>query len=311
MIEKTINPGLPFALDAQNNIVTSENAISGEAYRCPWCGCPMHLIITKNRNRVFGRNPNTHHSDETCQVIEIAKVKVRKTFDGIDPHELILRICRAPSSRKTTGDKEPGPKEPGEEKPGEKDTDPDIEKAKKVGPVKTLSEIRTNLLYELPPSAKFSDHCVSEFLVNYKGAKLLFDNREHIDELEVIVYASLEYVYFNPSISNMRASVLFRSKIFDNINDVKGYFCFAMDAKIYGELKDKLTYELIKENGSYGGRRAYFKREVLLASTSWKKIPKPVCSQYCQGEACNRCFGMYLSFLGTKKQIHVFPEKNE
>ena len=298
MPEKDIKPGLPYAIDAEGKLVFAADLESGGQFRCPYCDCLMNLYKAKSGKHVFRKNPGSHHSKEECRVIEKDESVEPRTLDGVDPGGLIDGLCFEPTNR---GKVKPPPGG-GRKKPG-----PVI--AVGVPQVKTLRDFFVGKLYYLDPSKKFGEHALSEFLTNYKLAEELKNNPANYSKLKTIAYVWPDYYHYKNPLPDSLGERLFRFKIYDKNSNTKGYFSLAIPKDQFVKYEKKLTYDHFNENGTYGGRRANTTREVLVASNEWKKLPMTECKLCCNCKTCDNCFGMYYAHFVCKKQLYIFPKK--
>ena len=87
--------GLPYAVKdpESKNYILAEDAVSGEKYFCPDCGCKMHVTTSKLGKRYFARNSGEEHKKDKCAKYEDAGVW--RTFDDLEPESFIRNLCMA------------------------------------------------------------------------------------------------------------------------------------------------------------------------------------------------------------------------
>ena len=83
--------GLLFAIRGNDEYISAEDAVSGEKYFCPGCGCKMHVATSKCGKRYFARNAGEQHTNGKCISYERGR---KHTFDSLDPKRFICSLCR-------------------------------------------------------------------------------------------------------------------------------------------------------------------------------------------------------------------------
>ena len=92
-IKKEGRASLLYAYDENGNYVRASMNTPPGRYRCPKCGCAMHITKDEKHQKAdFRRNPGTEHLSNSCRTIE--KEGKERTFSGKSPEELIGGFCR-------------------------------------------------------------------------------------------------------------------------------------------------------------------------------------------------------------------------
>lgn len=286
--------GLYYAYNSEKVYVAASNAINGETYTCPFCGCRMHVTTTKYGKRIFARNPGEVHTNPICVIID--RGGVEHSFKDLEPEKFITSLCH--QVPRTKGPKGKGPAG------GENDITPKTDEPEneggKLAKFTSLKQISESGIEYLNPNDMQGNHKVSEFILTYKYAKDFFSN-PNFDLGARIVYA--RYLYIDSknrsiifSLYGKEFSVKFRL-IFPSVTDFKSY-------------RDKFgSYKADASTGKTIFEKHRKEQNVLIACDNWIYIPKSRCEKICSPKEtyCNLCCGMYQATFTSSKQIYLIP----
>jgi hypothetical protein len=286
--------GLSYAYDAQGNYISAADAVNGQEYKCPICGCAMHPTTTKKGRRIFARKPHTIHTNPECITIENSGVE--HSFEGLDPLKFISSLCHASSKKKeATQDKSDSNNTSSESTSiTVADTEPKLLK------FTSLPQIAKSGVDHLKADDMQGDHKVSEFIMTYKFAKDFFTD-PGFDLGARIVYAAFDghidkkntlvFVMFNPHFNfSVRFHLVFPKK------------------KDYKEYRDKFGHYEENEKGKTIFKRLYRRQTVLIASDDWVHLPTDSCNENCRhNDRCESCCGIYQAVFTNSKQLYLLP----
>jgi len=277
--------GLLFALDAQDNYVSAEDAVSGEKYFCPGCRCKMHVVTSKCGKRYFARNAGEQHTNGKCVSYERGR---KHTFETLDPERFICSLCRV-ASKKGIQDGA-GPHGVGDGDPSDQDGD-EI----KLSPFASLKQIANEMDF-------FDVSKVSDFLLSFRNAESVikgkgFNLGARIVRCRYAAYKGesnallfdLFCKRYGATVLSVRFSLLFTSK--------KEFLAYR---EKFGTLREM-------ENGSTRFVKHHEVQDVLLACDNWEFVSFPQCKGNCGKNECGKCVGMYQAIFTNSKQIYLFP----
>ena len=98
MLKEDGRAGLLYAVDNSGKFISAGNAVNGEKYNCPVCGCMMHVLTTKTGKRIFARNPGAQHTNGRC--ISYESKSNKHSFDNLEPERFIESLCRVVPKKK-------------------------------------------------------------------------------------------------------------------------------------------------------------------------------------------------------------------
>jgi hypothetical protein len=275
--------GLLYAIDANGKIIHAENAKAGVRYKCPVCGCDMHVSTTQTGKRIFVRYPGTEHTNSTCITYE-SKL-IRHTFDDIDPEKFILSLCRA-STKKGDQNITEHSNANGSTR-GSPDSDEDI----KTSPFTSLKQIDEEYFF-INGYADQGQHKISDIVLSYKSDPEVFLGENH--DLGARIIRCL-YFKYHPN----KNALLF--DLFSKANDYSVVIClFFPNERHFKEVRKKFVYQKEQENGT----SKYVKHEALIAYDKWRFINKKDCKNLCGKTSCGNCKGMYQAIYKNPKQIY-------
>lgn len=278
--------GLLFALDAQENYVAAEDAISGEKYFCPVCKCKMHAATSPKGKRYFARNAGEQHTSGKC--ISYERNQQKHTFDGLDLEKFIVGLCRVASTKE--GGDGTGSGGSGGNNSGESDGD-EI----KVAPFTSLKQIANEMDY-------LDANRVSEFLLTYRNAKKVFKGKSY-DLGARIVHC--RYAAYKGE-SNALLFDIF-CKNYDSTTFSVRFSLVFVNKKVFQEYLKKFGEFRPMENGTSRFVKKHEVQDVLLACDNWEFIHAPNCKRNCGKKECGKCYGMYQAVFSNTKQIYLIP----
>lgn len=290
---------LLYCYDEKGNYVrASMDADSGVKYRCPKCGCAMHLVKDRKRNKAkFSRNPNTEHLSYSCRTIE--REGKERTFAGKTPEGLIGGFCRPRiprgncSTGTTTG--------------RENILSESLEKNEELDEIKevcfsSLKQIARSGIDQLNPNDMQGDHKISDYIITYKYAARFFED-PNFDLRVRIVYARC--IWSDNFNSTLYFTMFFRKKSGQMTNVI--FRLIFNNKQIYRNYKDKFF-----PNDAQKDQKAH--RDVLLASDSWHKIEKIQCKASCalgkDHNKCNDCTSSFSATFTNKDQLYIITEED-
>lgn len=282
--------GLLYAIDANGEIVSAENANPGERYRCPVCNCEMHVCRTPSGKHIFARNPGKHHTDGKC--ISYESKSIKHTFDTLNPEKFIESLCRV--SSKNGNQNVTKPRNTNDSTPGSSDLDEDI----KISSFSSLRQINEELDY-LDGSITHANHKISDFVLTFKSAPQVFQGSNY--ELGArIIYC--RYIGFDSD-----RNALF----FDSFNySFTVRFCLLFPKKSeFIAYRKKFGDFCEAENGATRFIKKHEVQDVLIACDDWHFIDRQSCNSYyvCRKADCSKCYGMYQAIFTNSKQLYLIP----
>ena len=284
---------LAYAYDINNVYTAASQAISGVPYSCPFCGCPIHLVISKTGKRFFVRNPKHMHTNPTCITIE-SKGK-EHTFADLDPEQFIMSLCHVtPRPKKTT------PKDPDGIESGSPTKTPSIDDDFALVRFSSLKQIAEAGVDHLKAEDVQGSHRISDFIITYKYAEALFAQPDFTLGSR-IVYARYSYS------DSTTQSILFT--LYTGNFSVRFRLLFT-DIKVFKSIRDKFGTFASDANGRTKFQKYYDAQYVLIASDSWAHILTPRCRESCNpalDDYCNKCGGMYQAVYTNAKQLYLLP----
>ena len=277
--------GLLFALDAQDNYVSAEDAVSGEKYFCPGCKCRMHVVTSRLGKRFYARIAGEQHTNGKCFSYERSK---KHSFEKLVPLTFITELCRV--TPKKDGGNATGSKGSGAGDFGAPDDD-----EFKVAPFTSLKQIANEMDY-------LDANKVSEFLLTFRNAKNVFMGKGYALGARIVHCRYAAY----KSDSNALLFDLFCKNHDSTMFSVRFSLIF-VSKKVFQEYLKKFGEFRPMENGTSRFVKKHEAQDVLLACDNWEFIPVPNCKGNCGKKECGKCYGMYQAVFSNPKQIYLIP----
>ena len=286
--------GLAYAYDEHNIYTSAENAEKGKQYRCPICGCLVHLTRTKRGKLFFARVPGQIHTDVACITKE--RKGQEYSFAGLDPEKFIASLCHVSPRNalpRNPLDDDGKTDHQGGDLPTSSDADDDFLLKK----FSSLKQIAKSGIEHLNANDVQGGHKVSKFLMTYKYAGDFFGNPA-FKLGSRIVYA--RYAFFDAkkktivfTLYTKKLSVKFRV-LFLTTSDFRKY-------------RDKFGEFSESESGKTVFKKNPQNQDVLIASDNWIYVEKARCKGLCSSNDnyCKSCCGMYQTVFTSSKQIYI------
>jgi len=284
--------GLLYAYNSHGDYTAATEAVSGEKYTCPICGCAMHLAtITKTGKKFFARNPNNPHKDPRCITIE--RSGVEHTFKDLDPQKFITALCHV-VPRRDAAQRKPGTTD--SESESSKDETTELRLVKFA----SLKQIAESGIKNLKADDMEGDHKVSDFVITYNYGQRFFTDPNF--ELGArIVYAA--YDSFISGSNTLVFSMFSKQANFS----VKFHLIFIKKTDFYA-FRDKFGNYVEDKDGKTKFIKKHKHQTVLIASDNWEKIVKPYCKDNCNNDYyCKSCCGIYQAVYQNSKQLYLLP----
>lgn len=290
MLKEDGRAGLLYAVDNSGKFISAVNAVNGEKYNCPVCGCMMHILTTKTGKRIFARNPGAQHTNGRC--ISYESKSNKHSFDNLEPEKFIEGLCRVVPKKK-----EPDSNDAKKAVGTILDTN-GAEDDIKISPFSSLRQIAEEIDF-LDGSVPQGDHIITDFVLTYKSASKFFSEKNRD------LGARIVYCRFNAP-ENKSNTLLF--DLFSINKGIYVRFCLIFsDKKRFVEYRDKFGRFGELENGSTGFIRKHNIQDVLIACDNWELIDRQYCKNNCRKDKCGDCYGMYQAIFTNPKQIYLIP----
>ena len=291
MLKEDGRAGLLYAIDTNGKYISAINAINGEKYNCPVCGCMMHVLTTKTGKRIFARNPGAQHTDGRC--ISYESKSNKHSFDDLEPERFIEGLCRVVPKKK---DHDPTDVRKSIGSTSETNgTEEDI----KISPFSSLKQIAEEIDF-LDGNISQGNHTITDFVLTFKSAPQFFASEKNRDLGARIVYCR----FCAPE--NKSNALLF--DLFSMNNGIYVRFCLIFsDKKKFIEYRDKFGNFGELDNGATGFIKKHTVQDVLIACDNWELIDRQYCKNNCRKEKCGDCYGMYQAVFTNSKQIYLIP----
>ena len=278
--------GLLFALDAQENCVSAEEAVSGGKYFCPVCACKMHVVTSPKGKRYFARNAGAQHTNGKC--ISYETLKTKHTFDDLDPEKFICSLCRV-ASRKDRDDGK------GAHDSNGGDTRIPDDDETRISPFTTLKQIANEMNY-------LDANKVTDFLLTYRNAQQVIQGKNFNLGARIVHCRFAAY----KGESNALLFDLFCKSYDATVLSVRFSLVFT-NKKEFLNYREKFGTPREMENGGARFVKHHDVQDVLLACDNWELITSPQCKSNCGRNECGKCYGMYQALFTNKKQLHLIP----
>ena len=287
--------GLLYARNSSGKCVTAENAIAGELYTCPKCGCKVHLFTSKLGKRGFARNPGEQHRSDECRIYEAKSIK--HTFENLDPNKFIESLCRAvPPTDDRDGSGAGGPKNPPSTDDGEMRT----------ALFSSLSQIANEMDF-FDDDTDQGAHKVSDFLLMYKYAKPYIMNCNHVLGARII---HCQY-YWNVCKKRFLSFRLFEMDRNDEVDFSVGFCLEFPNSEDFSKHWSFFYSTVTSETGRSQCKVKSEKQRVLIASDNWEFLDRQKCRERCglDSSCCKVCYGMFRAIFTSEKQFHYIDPK--
>ena len=287
--------GLFYAIDQSGNYVASDQAPAGCKYKCPVCGCAMHLTTTRYGKKIFARDSGREHTNPICKTIEDKKRCY--SFKDLEPEDFITSLFRVSSKKASSEHPDHAGSGSNERAAVSKD-----DKEMTIASFSSLKQIAESGLNILNPDAKQGEHKISEYIITYKYAHQFFSDPSF--ELGArIVYARFSWTDSNNNV------LIFRMFMNDaKRSSVKFRLLFTKKSE-FRQYRDKFVTLVENEVGKTVLKKKYTAQDVLIACDDWYFIDKDSCSYNCNynDKYCKSCLGMYQAIYTNSKQIYLLP----
>ena len=293
--------GLPFAVidPDSKEYIAAEEAISGEKYYCPGCGCRMHVTTSRCGKRYFARNAGEQHTKKQCGIYE--GLDVWRTFDGLEPEIFIRTMCLAILRRGGRTVSGPHNKD-GNDSVGV-DDDSDI----RILPFQNLRQIAGGMLGFYDGKTADGKHRISDFLISYRYAHNVICG-DHYEMGARIIHC--RYKTFHEQSRSLMFK-LFHKKTKNDLNDFEVRFRLTFaDDSLYRYYKERLVEESVSEGGRCQTDDKKM-QDALIASDNWVLSRKPNCIKKCGMKQCGCCYGLYQAVITSANQIYLMPQKSD
>ena len=291
--------GLPYAVKdpESKNYILAEDAVSGEKYFCPDCGCKMHVTTSKLGKRYFARNSGEEHKKDKCAKYEDAGVW--RTFDDLEPESFIRNLCMALLRR--GGGVVSGPRA----RNGKDDAGTDDSEIK-ILPFANLRQIAGAMPGFLDGNTADGKHRISDFLISFRYAHDVIKG-DHYELGARIVHC--RYITHHDPSKSLMFKIFQRDQRTNQVDfEVRFRLAFPEDT-LYQHYRNMLVEEGVSE----GGRCQTCdkkKQDALIASDNWVFSGRPNCNRNCGMKKCGCCYGLYQAVIVTTDQIYLMKSED-
>ncbi len=291
--------GLPFAVKnpESKDCVFAENAIVGEQYYCPGCGCRMHVTTSRCGLRYFARNSGEHHTKEVCKRFEGRDVW--RTFDDMDPGSFIRELCLAIIGR--GGGAGTGPRDKnGTDTAGLDDSD------FRILPFANLRQIAESMPGFYDGATADGKHMISDFLVSFRYARNVIRG-DHFKLGARIVHC--RYITHHDPSKSLMFKIFQKDKRTNQVDFEVRFRLSFPDEVVYQYYRGQLAQEGVSESG-----RCQIidkkQQDALVASDDWEFAGKPNCNKNCGMRKCGCCYGLYQAVVTNANQIYLMRSED-
>lgn len=292
--------GLPFAVKdpESKDYILAKDAVTGEKYYCPECGCRMHVMTSKLGKRYFARNAGEQHKKDLCRKVENSGVW--RSFDNLEPLNCIRDMCLATMRRDGRTASGVGNRS-GSDTAGVDEDDSDI----RILPFRTLAQIAEGMPGFVDGETADGRHRISDFLISFKyahevmrgpnyqmGARIIHCRyKTHLNSSKTLIFQ-----LFHTPAKNAPADFA-----------IQFHVSFP-DDNLYRYYIGRLTETTVSDSGRC---KTDDKKEqdVLIASDDWVFSGRPNCHKICGMKTCGCCYGLYQAVITSPNQIYPMKSK--